>query len=310
LPPGFYGPKTFVLPRMPETRRFVCQIPRGMEQALAKIFGRDTPTLFSQPRAWLRVGMPEGVPSLHSNISSILLHCITASNVQCLNQTIYFDRHGTSIPISREAGAPAYLVTPVSIGGESGEDYLPEYTPSSNSCVGRYSVRSGRFELRPARRPDGSFEAYANLRAWITNGTAGNHVGPGRVHSFLNKASYSGITMANAMAAAGGTDGEGYEEAQARFAEALLSRDRIITREDMSAAVKTFDSRILKSRVTSQLERTETGLRRTEQVAIRLNRNDFVDPEMEGRVLTEDLGRFLQAQSPYHTHVVVRAEWN
>ena len=310
LPAGFYGPRTFVIPSIPENRRFLCQVPKGMEQALGRIFGREAAVLLSEPRAWIRIGLPVNVPALQTNIACVTLHAVTASNVQSLNQTIYFDRHGTSIPISRETGAANYLVAPLSITGESGRDYLPELEPSSDPCVGRYSIVNGRVDLRPARRADASAEAYANLRVWATNGTVANRVGPGRIQSFLNKGSYSGIRVVNPTGAAGATDGEGYEEARTRFAEALLSRDRILTRDDMRTAVKAFDGRIAAARVTSEIRRSRFGLQRIEQVSIRLNRSDYVDPEVEGQILADDLCAFLKTRSLYDTELGVQVEWN
>jgi len=309
LPAGFYGSRVFVLPKIPEDRQFVCQMPRGMEPPLSRIFGHDARVLFSRPRAWFRIALPENLPALHNDVSSVSLHAMTASNVDCLNQTIYFDRHGTSIPISREAGTPVHLVTPLSIVGESGIDYVPEFTPFSDSSVGRYSIQNGRLELHPARRPDSSSEAFATVRAWTTNGPTGNRVGPGRVHAFRNKGSYPGVRVTNLTAAAGGTGSEGYDQARARFTHALLSRDRLITREDVSAAVKAFDQRVAQARVQPRLARSENGLRRVEEVVIELRRADFVDSEIEGRIIADDLCRFLQARSLYDTRLSVTVDW-
>jgi hypothetical protein len=309
LPGGFYGSRVFVLPSVPAKRRFLCPMPRGMEAAFGRIFGRDAAPLFSQPRAWLRISLPKDVPSLHNGISSISMHATTASNVECFNQTVYFEKQGTSIPISREAGTASYLVAPLSIFGEAGSVYLPEFQPSSDPGVGRYATRNGRVEMRPAKRPDESPESYANVRIWITAGSRGNEVGPGQVQSFLKKGDLSGIRVTNPTAAAGGTNGESYEDARSRFAEALLSRDRIVTRADAEAVARSFDRRILKVEVSTGLERGDRGLRRLERLICSLDRDAFVDPAAEVPVLQDDLTRFLRTRLPYDTELALELEW-
>ena len=309
LPNGFYSSRVFVLPAVPVSRRFLCPMPRVMEPGLSRIFGRDAAALFQQPRAWLRISLPKDIPSLATGISTISMHAVTASNVECFNQTVYFDKQGTSVPISREAGTANYLVAPLSIFGEAGSVYLPEFQPSSDASIGRYAIRSGRVELRPAKRPDGTPEAYANVRVWITAGKLGNEVGPGQVQSFLKKGDVSGIRITNPTAAAGGTNGEGFEEAQTRFSEALLSRDRIVTRADAEIVARSFDRRILKVDVRSGLERGERGLRRLQRLTCSLDRNDFVDPAAEIEVLRDDLTRFLRTRLPYDTELALELEW-
>jgi len=309
LPNGFYSSRIFAMPAVPASRRFLCSMPRAMEPALNRIFGRDAAPLFSQPRAWLRISLPKDIPPLVTGISTISMHAVTASNVECFNQTVYFDKQGTSIPISREAGTANYLVAPLSIFGEAGSVYLPEFQPSSDASIGRYAIRSGRVELRPAKRADGTSEAYANVRIWVTAGKLGNEVGPGQVQSFLKKGDVSGIRLTNPTAAAGGTNGEGFEEAQARFSEALLSRDRIVTKADAEIVARSFDRRIVKVDVGSGLERGERGLRRLQRLTCALDRNDFVDPEAEIQVLRDDLTRFLRARLPYDTELALELEW-
>ncbi len=237
------------------------------------------------------------------------MHAVTASNVECLNQTIYFDKQGTSIPISREGGTANYLVAPLSIFGEHGSAYLPDLQPSSDPDTGRYTIRSGRIELRPAKRSDGREESYANVRIWATAGLLGNRVGPGQVEAFLKKGDLSAIRISNPTAAAGGSDGESYDEARIRFAEALLSRDRIVTRTDAEAVARSFDPRIVKVNVAAGLNRTERGLQRLQRITCTLDRNAFTDPDVELRVLEDDLARFLRTRLLYDTDLALKMEW-
>jgi hypothetical protein len=306
LPTGFYGPRTFLFPPVPEARRFRCRVPRVMEAAFNRIFGREAPKALAEERAWIRVSMPRDIPSLHTCLGSITLHAITASNVECFNQTIVFDQQGTSIPIVREeGGAATHLVAPLSIFGETGAAYLPETEPSTQADVGRYAIRNGRIELRPAVRADGRPESYANLRLWVTGGSLGNKVGPGKVTGFLKKSQIAGLRLANPTAAAGGSDREEFSKAQARFAQALLSRDRIVTRSDLTDAVRAFDPRILSTQIEPMVHRTAHGLQRVEQVQVRVNADDFADPQAELPILKDSLLKHLSGRFPLGTEVTV-----
>lgn len=306
LPTGFYGPRTFLLPPVPEARRFRCKVPRAMEGAFAKIFGRESPQALSEERAWLRISMPRDIPALHTSIGSTTLHVMTASNVECFNQTIVFEKQGTSIPVVREEGGAAnHLVAPLSIFGEGGAPYLPETEPSTQADVGRYAVRNGRVELRPAVRADGGPETYANLRLWVTSGSLGNKVGPGKVTGFLKKNQIIGLRLANPTSAAGGADREEFSKAQARFAEALLSRDRIVTRADLTGAVRAYDSRIVGTHVEPAVRRTGHGLQRVERVRVRINPDDFADLQVELPTLKDGLLKHLSSRFPLGTEVAV-----
>ena len=306
LPTGFYGPRTFLFPPVPESRRFRCRVPRAMDGAINKVFGRETPKALAEERAWIRVSMPRDIPALHTSLGSITLHAITASNVECFNQTIVFEKQGTSIPIVREeGGAASHLVAPLSIFGETGASYLPETESSTQADVGRYAIRNGRIELRPALRPDGRPESYANLRLWVTAGSVGNKVGPGKVTGFLKKNEISGLRLANPTSGAGGFDREEFGKAQARFAQALLSRDRILTRADLSDAVRAFDPRILSTQVEPAVRRTTHGLQRVERVQVRVNADDFADPRAELPILKDGLQKDLSGRFPLGTEVTV-----
>jgi hypothetical protein len=306
LSSGFYGSRLFLFPPVPSSHRFQCKVPRGMDAALAKIFGRESQKLFSAPRCWIRISMPREIPSLQTSIGGIALHGITASNVECFNQTISFEKQGTCIPIIRdEGGAASHLVAPLSVFGESGTPYLPHMEPASDPSVGRYTIRNGRVELKPALHPDGRPESYANLRLWVTNGSLGSKVGPGQVTGFLKKNTIAGLRLTNPTSAAGGTDQEELSTAQTRFAEALMSRDRVVTRKDLLNVVRSFDARILHAHVNPTVRRTRQGLQRVERVTVKVNRDDFVEPVTELKVLKDDLARHLADRFPLGTQLIV-----
>jgi len=309
LPNGFYAGRVFVFPHIPVGRRFTCTAPRAMGEALVRIFGREAQRIFSAPRAWLRISLPPGMPSLHTGLGSIALHAVSASNVECFNQTIQFATQGTSIPVSREAGTKRYLVAPLSISGESESAYHPELQPSSDRCVGRYAVRNGRIELRPALLPEGKPELYANVRVWLTDGAIGNAVGPGQITGFAKGGPFETLRIANPVAAAGGTDDEGYSSTRVRIAETLLSRDRIVTENDLITAVRAYDRRIVEAEVSSRLVRTTHGLRRVQQVKAKLDRDGFTDAPVEVELLKNGLTHHLEARLLHGTGLSLGLTW-
>ncbi len=240
---GFYGSRVFVFPPVPPEKRFASAIPPQLEPALTKMFGRGTRQIFDRPYAWVRIGLPRECVGMQRLLSSVLVHAMTASNVECLNQTIYFAKHGTAIPTGGDSGNARHLLAPLSIVGESGREYVSEMEPTADALAGRYSIRNGRIDLRPGWLANGMRESYANVRLWMTAGSMGNSVGPGRTQSFHEKPAKH-VSIVNPTAAAGGADQQTFEQARLRFHGALLSRDRLVTREDLFSAVKAFDKRI------------------------------------------------------------------
>ena len=310
LADGFFSGRVFVLPDIAEDRQFFCICPRGMPEALTRIFGRESNRVLATPRAWVRISFPPGLPSLHTGICGIALHAVTVSNVECFNQTIHFSSQGTSIPISREGGAKRHLVSPLAVLGESNSQYLHELEPSSDESVGRYAVRHGRIELRPAKKTDGSQEDYVNVRVWVTDGAIGNAVAPGQITCFRKAGMFDMLRVANPVPAAGGTDGEGFAEARARFAQALLSRDRIVTEADLLAALRAFDRRILDAKIHATLSRNSHGLERVHQVTAMLDRDGFVEPSIEVPLLQQELDNHLQGRFVHGIRLQLVFEWN
>jgi hypothetical protein len=308
LPDGFYAGRVFVFPNVPAGRRFLRGVPKAMETIMQRIFGPATERIVSVERAWLRISLPRDVPELHNAITNISLHAVTASNAECFNETIIYAQHGTSIPVSREGGTSKYLVAPLSIFGESGGAYLPPFEPSADLDVGRYSIHNGRVHLYPAKRTGVVEDGYANLRLWLTGGTIGNRVGPGQIQSFLKKGQSQGLRIINPTSAAGGTDGEDFEQGRRRFAAALLSRDRIVTRADLDATVRAFDRRISGVSLALGVDRTDHGLQRVQKVRCQVDREEFVDPDQEIPILTEELREHLEKRFLYDVAVSLRVE--
>jgi hypothetical protein len=309
LPEGFYGGRVFILPEVPTERRFLTNIPKGMETPLRRLFQAPGARLFARPRAWLRIALPPEANTVAEDLVRIVLHCTTASNVEVLDQTISFDQVGTSIPISNGGGRPRHLVRPISIKGEGGSAYAHESDPTANEQIGRYRVRQGRLEFEPARTVRGIADRYANVRLLLSNGTLGNGVGVGAVTSFLRKVTPPTLALSNVTVAAGGTDGESFEDARRRFAELLLSRERIVTHADLEAVSKAFEPKIREVRCQPALERTPAGLRRVQRVSAVLDRNTFTSPDEEASILQHTLEAHLQERAVLGLDVRVEIAW-
>ena len=306
LPGGFWRGKCFAMPSIPKERHFQCEVPYGLDAPLRAIFERSG--LFIRPRAWLRIQLDPRVEPLHTAISAVYLHAHSASNVECVNQTVRFEEHGTTIPVSRETGGRSFMVAPLSITGESGDTYLPEFQPSFQSGVGRYKLHQGYLTLMPGKMRNGQDETYANVRLWMTTGAAGNQMGVARLQSFAKTPALH-FSAENITAAAGGSDGEDMHLAQRRFSEALLSRQRLLTRTDLEVSIRSFDRRIAAIDVHPVLARNTHGLRRLHRITVTADRDRFAAPEEEARNLVADLHNFLAERLPLDVDAEVELAW-
>jgi hypothetical protein len=309
LPQGFYGGRVFIFPEVPTERRFLTNIPKSMEIPLRRIFQASSAGLFARPRAWLRIALPPEASSVAEDLVRIVLHCTTASNVEVLDQTISCDQVGTSIPVSNGGGRLRHLVRPVSIKGEHGSAYAHESDPTASEQTGRYRFRQGRLELEPARTVRGLPDCYVNVRLLLSNGTLANGVGVGAVTTFLRKATVPTLAISNLTVAAGGTDGESFDDAQRRFAELLLARERIVTHADLEAVIKAFEPKIREVRCQPALERTPAGLRRVQRATAVLDRNTFTSPDEEASILQRTLEAHLQERAVLGLDVRVEIAW-
>ncbi|HEX4164394.1 MAG TPA: hypothetical protein VHZ55_02890 [Bryobacteraceae bacterium] len=292
---GSYHKRSFVFGAIPPDFRGLSLVPRGLEVSLPKLFAAGA-ELFRNRRAWVRIFLPCDPAEAARELQDIQLHTVTASNVECSNQTIYFAQRGRSIPVSRESGTSKYLIRPLSVVGESGA-YKPACSPSLHSRAGRYSIGSGYLNLTPGKAADDRLDEYVNLRLWVTDGERGNYVPAGSIRSFLRTAKTPAATVISLTGAAGGKDLEQCSELRDRFSYALLSRDRVVTRTDLKAACRAFDGRVLDAQITTTLRRTSDGLQRIHQIRVCVDAHRFTDLAEERVLLTEELQRFLSERT-------------
>lgn len=311
LPDGFYAGRQFVFPEIKNGQELVCRVPRLLEAPLNRMASQDMSGFLETPRAWIKIPMPEKVPALQTAIHGIFLHAVTASNVFCRNQTIQFAEDGVSVPIGGgNQNVTEILVAPLSVSGLSNETYHAGQRNTGDPSEGWYEIANGRITLHPGLKPDGTSQEGANIRLWLTNGDLGNRVAPGDLLGFATSATFDDMRVSHLAAAAGGMDGEEYIDARRRFAQALMTRGRIVTRQDIESAILSFDRRILAVEIKSEIMRGSIGLHRVECLWVTLDSDGFTKPELELPSLQEELKKFLQKRMIEGTSLDIRFEWS
>ena len=310
MPGGFYSGRQFLFPAMEPGQPFLCRAPRLLQPVLEKMVSRGAEALLSKPRVWIKIPMPPGVPALHHAVNGILLHTATVSNVFVRNQTLQFARDGISVPATRAGGTPEHLVAPLSVTGVDNEPYLAGNRSGTNASVGRYELANGRLTLYPGSHADGTRHTAANVRLWLTNGSLGNRVGPGDLTGFANVAALSGVRLAPVTGASGGSDGEDMASEERRFADALLTRGRIVTKADLETAALAMDRRILRVESDSGLQRREGGMRRVERLQVTLDSHGFSRPEVELPTLKSQMEHTLSERLVQGLLLEVSFKWS
>ena len=310
IPDGFYSGRQFVFPAMPESTNFTCSCPRLLEPAIARILNRDAKQFFSTPRVWIMISMPRGTPMLHHTVHGVMLHSMTASNIFTRNRTVDFQRDGTSIPLVRATDTPEHLVAPISVTSAENEEYQSGSRPLAKATSGRFELHNGRLTLHPGTHEDGTRHQSANVRLWLTNGELGNRVGPGDITGFANPAALMGVRLAPLTAAAGGSDGETAATAERRFADALLTRGRIVTRADLITSALAVDRRVIHATADSGVERRDEGLRRVERLQLTLDSSAFHKPEIELPALRSQIDSSLRSRLMQGLELEVEFLWN
>ena len=310
IPDGFYSGRQFLFPPMEAGQSLLCSAPRLLEPVLARIMHRDPTQLIAQPRLWIKIPMPPGVPALHHAVNGILLHTMTASNVFVRNQTVVFARDGISIPAVREGGTPEHLVAPLAVMSTENETYTLGNRPGANASFGRYELHNNRITLHPGSHQDGKPHTAANVRLWLTNGELGNRVGPGDITAFAHAAALSGLRVAPFTAASGGSDAEDLASEERRFSDALLTRGRIVTSIDLETAALAMDRRILHAMVHSSVERRPEGLRRVEKLHLGLDPHGFSRADIELAALKSQIETSLGARLVQGLELEVEFAWS
>ena len=311
---GFYGGRQFLFPSMTgdqqDARPLLCSVPRLLRAALNTMTERGLDQWLAEPRLWIKIPMPVAVPQLHHAVNNILLHTMTASNMYTRNQTIRFAQDGLSFPVIREGGTPEFLVAPLAVTSESNEPYQAGTRVTANAAAGWYELHNDRLTLHPGLNANGTPHEAANVRLWLTNGNRGNQVGPGDITGFSNAAALQGIRIVPFTAASGGSDGEDMASEERRFADALLTRGRIVTQDDLETAALALDRRVLSAQTRSGVERGEGGLERVLRLSLTLDTAAFSKPELELPPLQSQIETSLRARLVQGLTLKVNFQWS
>ena len=307
---GFYGNRQFFFPAMSAGQLLLCQVPRLLRLALAGIVERGLDGWLGEQRLWIKIPMPPSIPQLHHAINGIVLHTVTASNLFARNQTVQFVRDGLSIPVVKAGGTAEHLVAPLSIHSEANEPYEAGTRIGANAAAGWFELHNQRLTLHPGTGADGTPHSAVNVRLWLTNGHLGNKVGPGDITGFANAAALQGMRIVPFTAAAGGSDGEEQASEERRFADALLTRGRIVTEQDLEAAALAIDRRVLSASSKSGIERGPGGLMRVLRLLLILDTHAFTDADLELPGLKSQIETSLRRRLVHGLTLEVEFQWN
>ncbi len=294
---GFYGGRQFLFPAMPAAMNVLCRVPRLLGPALAALVDRGLEQWLSQPRMWMKIPLSPFVPQLHHAVNNVVLHTMTASNLFTRNQTVNFARDGLSVPVIKEGGMTEHLVAPLAITSDTNDPYEAGTRIGANASAGWFEVHNNRLTLHPGNSANGAPHEAANVQLWLTNGTLGNQVGQGDITGFSNAAALRGILVVPFTAASGGSDGQNLAAEERRFADALLTRGRIVTQDDLETAALAIDRRVLQAKTRSGIERGQGGgLERVLRLELTLDTPAFSKPELELPALQSQLEASLRAR--------------
>jgi hypothetical protein len=162
-------------------------------------------------------------------------------------------------------------------------------------------------EIAPAQTSRGIKDRLANVRLLLTAGNMGNEVSANSIKTFLRKGMLPDLN--NLTAAAGGADDESLTDMQARFAELLLTRERVVTHADLAAVITAYEPKVRRVEAQPALARSADGLRRVQRIKVFLDRQSFTVPDVEKEVLQRELTAHLQARVLLGLDVQVEAVW-
>ena len=94
------------------------------------------------------------------------------------------------------------------------------------------------------------------------------------------------------------------------FADALLTRGRIVTRQDLETAALAIDRRIVGASATSGVTRRDGGLRRVEHLNLTLDAAGFSHAEIELPALKSQIEIALQSRLVQGLELDVEFTWN
>jgi hypothetical protein len=309
LDDGVYGGQVWIFPPVPPPRRALCSTPAGMGDAARRLLPDGHADALDAPLAWLRIPLPAGVEGVADAVQRVVVNCVTASNVEVWNEQVLFDRAGRVVTLAPEGHADRHVMGILSVIGEAGTPYAEESDVAAPLTHGRYRYRAGELEFRPARGPTGRMDGYAMARLLFCDAERANGMEGGDLHRIGSSLSNATAQVANLTVTRGGCEPPPFAPARTRFAELLLTRERVVTAADIEVTVRAFEPRVRGVRVESCAELHDGALRRVESVTARVNPADFADPEAEVIRLRGQLQRHLQERAVIGQQIRVEVEY-
>jgi hypothetical protein len=304
-PAGMYGGSCWILPDVPAERQFTCAVPAVLAAAVQRVYPADHNDALRSHWTWLRIPLPAGTAGVANAVQRVAVNCVTASNIEIWNEHIGFARSGSVVSLMPEGRSDRHFMGVLAVTGEAGGRYSEVAELDAAGETGRYRARAGRLELQPARGPTGRFDAYAMVRLLYCDGVRGNGLGVGDVRRIATPLVNLTAQVTNVTVSRGGADADGYSDARTRFAEALRTRERIITPADVEIAARAWDARIRTVSVEPDLQLTTAGPQPVQRVLVVVDAADFADPAAEMPRLREALQQYLQARVPLGAWPVV-----
>jgi hypothetical protein len=295
LPIGPYGPQTFRLPALLETGvQERCAPPAIVQSALARLIPEESRQPFEEGLFWLAIALPAGLTDVASGLREITLNCVTASNLEVLSEMHFFERHGTTLNLRPEGVRSRHVLAVRAVTGERGEVYRHEAELDAPPLAGRFRLERQQLHFRPARSETGREDKYATYSLLVTEGERGNGVDAGRIARLGLKAMNPTLRVHNVLPSRGGTNPPDYARSRVRLAEALRSRDRVITTADFEFLTQAFDARLAEVRVEHEATLVDRRLQTVHVVRCRVRETDLGDPESDAPRLRDRLQRHLQ----------------
>jgi hypothetical protein len=195
------------------------------------------------------------------------------------------------------------------VTGEAGTPYAEDSDVAAPLSHGRFRLRAGELQFRPARGPTGRMDGYAMARLLLCDAERANGMEEGDLRRIGSSLANATARVTNLAVTRGGCGPPPFAPARTRFAELLLSRERVVTAADLEVTVRAFEPRVRSVCVACGSELHEGVLRRVERVTVRADPAAFADPEAEAIRLRAHLQRHLQERVVLGQRVRVEVEW-
>ncbi len=279
-PRGPYGNAITIFPVVPAERRWSGAPPKALRPGLTTIV-QDRPDAYMAANlVWIEILLPPGNSEAATLLERIALNCVTASNLEDQSTILEFVKFGSNIRTQPEGLKSRHLLGVVSVSGEFGHPYVAAESIDAPLNAGRYRIRQQSFEARPRRSETGTLDRTAQVRLRFCDGVRANDIPMHRLHR-LNRAVPDNprVQVTNIVPTRAGADPPAYAEAKVRFADLVRSRERIVTAEDITLAVRACDSRARDVSVRSTPRVQDGVLTYVDDVVVAVAAAAATDPE-------------------------------